>query len=133
MHPRRRGDGLASDPVGFTPLIVRTFDIGKGRAAKDRELATGSPVLAVLGTDEDNAHAWLGAGQALDRVLLRATAGGASVSFLNQPIEVEELRPRLQRTISRSGFPQILLRLGFGPEISPSPRRSVVDVVEADS
>ena len=30
--------------------VLRTFDNAHGRAAEDRELALGSPILAVLGT-----------------------------------------------------------------------------------
>jgi len=50
-------------------------------------------------------------------------------SFLNQPIEVPQLRPRLASIIGRVGFPQILLRLGFGPEAKPTPRRSAQEVI----
>lgn len=57
MHPRRRGDGLTVPglvaPVAQT--IVRTFDMGNGIGAKDRQLVEGSPVLAVLGTERDGA------------------------------------------------------------------------------
>ena len=30
------------------PFVLRTFDAGKGQAVKDRQLAAGSPVLAIL-------------------------------------------------------------------------------------
>ncbi len=107
------------------PLVMRTFDLGKGQAAKDRQLADGSPVLAVLGTEADEPAEWLSAGQALARVLLRARAEGVWASFMNQPIEVTELRPQVRDTIGRRGFPQVLLRMGYGPEVKPTPRRSV--------
>src|SRR6266496_4808473 len=54
------------------PLVVRTFDMGEGQAARDHEVATGSPVLAVLATDDDQSRDWVAGGQALDRVLLRS-------------------------------------------------------------
>ena len=47
------------------PLVVRTFDMGEGQAAKDYELATGSPALVVLGSAGDTPRDWLHAGQAL--------------------------------------------------------------------
>jgi hypothetical protein len=111
------------------PLIIRTFDWGKGQAAKDRQLAAGSPVLASLGTAEDTPMAWLSAGQALARLLLRARADGVWTSFLNQPIEVPELRMKLQEVLGTSGFPQLLLRMGYGPEAQPTPRRPVEEVL----
>ena len=64
------------------PLVVRTFDMGKGQAARDHEVATGSPVLAVLATDDDQSRDWVASGQALARVLLRARAGDVWVPVL---------------------------------------------------
>jgi hypothetical protein len=48
---------------------------------------------------------------------------------LNQPIEVEELRPRLRDLLGESGFPQLLLRMGYGPEVDPTPRRTLQEVM----
>ncbi len=132
LHPNRVAsrDGLPASAEGFGdwasrvgPLVVRTFDLGKGHAAKDRDIALGSPALVVLGTEEEGPPSWLAAGQALAKVLLRAQAESLSASFLNQPIEVAELRPRLAELIGRGGFPQVLLRLGYGREVPPTPRR----------
>jgi len=138
VHPNRTKshDGVPGYAFGFGdlmslagPFVIRTFDTGEGQAAKDRQLAEGSPVLAVLGTEGDTAAEWLAAGQALARVLLRARAEGIWVSFLNQPIEVPELRPRLRTAIRQSGFPQLLLRMGYGPEVRPTPRRPVEEAL----
>ncbi|HUL01763.1 MAG TPA: hypothetical protein VLV16_00885 [Gemmatimonadales bacterium] len=109
------------------PLIVRTFDVGKRRAAHDEALAQGSPVLAVLGTDHDRPVAWLAAGQALAHILVRARLAGVSASFLNQPIEVPNLRLPLQTLTARPGYPQLLLRLGYSTRarVRATPRRSL--------
>ena len=51
-------------------------------------------------------------------------------SFLNQPIEVPELRSRVVRdVIKKQGFPQLLIRMGYGQEIKPTPRRPVDEVI----
>lgn len=78
-HRGRRSDGIPTYALSFGNLISsrglragRTFDLGTGQAASDRQIATGSPVLAVLGTDVDTAYDWLLAGQALGRILLYA-------------------------------------------------------------
>jgi hypothetical protein len=127
---------MALSTQGFTeftsrwaPFILRTFDLGKRHAAKDREVALGSPVFAVLGTDTDDPVVWISAGQALARVLLRAQAEDIAASFLNQPVEVGELRARLNDAIGRQGFSQMVLRLGYGTEIPATPRRAVRDVL----
>lgn len=133
MHPRRRGDGLTVPwlvgPVA--QIVIRTFDMGNGIGAKDTELARESPVLAVLGTHRDSITDWLAAGQALERVLLTACRQGLQASYLNQPIQVATLRPKLQHLVAHSGFPQILLRIGYPTEELPmSPRRDLEQVID---
>jgi hypothetical protein len=113
-----------------SPLVVRTFDLGKGQAAKDRELAEHSPLLSVLGTDGDSPREWLTAGQALERILLRACSHGLTSSFLNQPIEVEAIRPRLAAAIASAGRQlQLVLRFGYGPDLPPTPRETVANLL----
>jgi nitroreductase len=135
MHPSRRGDGLTF-PGLLVPLaqaVVRSFDIGDGVAARDSQLAEGSPVLAVLGTELDAPRHWLDAGQALERLLLTACDRGLQASYLNQPIQVAALRPRLRELLASPGLPQLLLRLGFATEeIEATPRRELVEVLAAD-
>ncbi len=106
------------------PLLVRSFDRGGGVAARDREIAEHSPVLAILGTHKEDRASWLAAGQALQHVLLKARMEDVWASFLCQPIEVPELRQQLAGMFEGEVFPQVLLRLGFGPKVPASPRRS---------
>jgi hypothetical protein len=93
MHPRRRGDGLTVPTLAApaAQIVVRTFDMGGGVGAKDRQLAEAFPLLAVLGTNSDDTCARLQAGQALERVLLVACQSGLQASYLNQPIQVARL------------------------------------------
>jgi hypothetical protein len=129
------------------PFVIRTFDMGKGQAAKDRDVATGSPVLAILGTKSDKPMDWLIAGMALGRILLLARSENIWCSFLNQPIEVTQLRDKVREIAGdREGFPQLIMRLGYyhghaneGEEynietgmIKPTPRRPVGEVILPD-
>lgn len=111
------------------PLLIRTFDRGEGQAARDRDIALYSPTLLILGTDGDDPRSWLKAGQALQHLLLEAQAEGVGVSYLNQPIEVAELRPEVAALTGRSGYPQLVLRLGYGSPAMPTPRRPVHDLL----
>lgn len=133
MHPRRRGDGVTV-PALALPLahaVVRSFDMGHGVGAKDRQLADASPLLAVLGTERDRERDWLVAGQALQRVLLVACGHGLQGSYLNQPVQVAALRPKLQELTGRGGYPQLLLRFGYASEALPAtPRRALAEVIE---
>ncbi|HEV7264930.1 MAG TPA: hypothetical protein VGN83_08445 [Falsiroseomonas sp.] len=135
----RRGsgrDGMAGAAFGMPDLLtfaaslaVRTFDMGAGQAARDQELAEGAPALAVLATPGDTPDDWMAAGEALQRMLLAVTAGGFTASFLNQPIEVAALRPRLAAELATAGVPQMLLRIGRGPRPIPAARRPVREVL----
>jgi len=134
MHPRRRGDGLNLPwlAVPVAQLVVRSFDMGGGVGAKDRELTKESPILAVLGTEGDGPTNWLRAGQALERLLLAAANAGLQASFLNQPVQVAALRPRLRDVTGLGGMPQILLRLGYPHEDLPAaPRRPLAGILDS--
>ncbi|WP_030299813.1 Acg family FMN-binding oxidoreductase [Streptomyces katrae] len=89
-----------------------------------------SPCLAVLGTREDGPQDWLRAGQAMERVLLQATLDGLSTSLNSQALEWPELRWAMRDPLSPTGYPQMLLRLGYGPDVPPTPRRPVSDVLD---
>ncbi len=133
MHPRRDGDGL-SVPTLAAPIaqaVVRTFDMGQGVAAKDRDLLLGSPWLTVLATPTDDPANWLRAGQALQRALLVGCRHGLQASYLNQPVEVAPLRERLRSGLGTTSYPQLLLRWGYpSDDVPPAPRRHVDAVIE---
>ncbi len=139
IHPSRSNDGMPAASQGLrtltdaaTPVIamaIRTFDLGNGVAAAHEELARGSPLLVALSTPMDNSEGWLAAGLGLQRLLLVATGEGYSTSYLNQPIEVPELRTQLARELSINGYPQLLLRVGRGLPVPHSPRRRISDVL----
>lgn len=114
------------------PLFVRAFDWGDSKAEQDSELAWISPVLAVLGTPGDEPEDWLAAGEALAGILLEATAADVTASFLNQPCEIPELRARLAQTIGADGFPQLMMRLGYGKQGPGTARRAVTEVLKTD-
>lgn len=139
MHLQRRGDGLAVGAVSlpFTRLVLRSLNLGASTAARDHALARSAPLLVVLTTPNDSAADWLMAGQALQRLLLTASALGLQAGFLNQPCQVGELRHRLHRQLDMAdadtagdrGVAQLVLRLGH-PDLpsKPSPRRPPSDV-----
>jgi nitroreductase len=132
MHPRRHGDGLTLPALAIpvAQMVVRTFDMGHGVAAKDRQLADESPLLAVLFTASDRPSDWLAAGQALQRLLLVGVRHGVQASYLNQPVQVAALRPKLQQITGRPGNAQLLLRIGTAPRTVPAaPRRPPADIL----
>jgi nitroreductase len=132
----RRPDGMPGYAFGISdlpsllgPTMIATFDAGARQAKKDEQLAMTAPALIVLSTAGDTPSDWLAAGQAVAVLVLRATAHGLAASFLNQPIEVPALRARLCGLLGSSASPQLLLRVGYGANDRPTPRRSVADVL----
>jgi hypothetical protein len=101
-------------------------------ATRPMALFEPEPQLALLSTRYDGPIEWLRAGQALERVLLEATAHGVSTSLLNQVFEHEELRRELDDPLDRGTCPQAVIRFGYGPPVPPTPRRSLADVTMPD-
>jgi nitroreductase len=89
----------------------------------------GDPLVVVIGTFLDVPLARLQAGQAMQRVLLAATAAGLSASFLSGVVEVPATRRQLRDLIVGGLWPQAVLRLGYSSPGHASPRRDLEDVV----
>ncbi|MEU3447514.1 nitroreductase family protein [Streptomyces thermolilacinus] len=116
----RRYDGRAP---------VRDFTGGRQVEGRRSAVFEQSPCLAVLGTREDEREDWLRAGQAMERVLLQATQDGLSTSLNSQALEWPELRWAVRDPASETSYPQMLIRLGYGPEAPATPRRPVSEVL----
>jgi hypothetical protein len=89
-----------------------------------------TPHLALLSTPGDGPAEWLGAGQALERVLLEATLVDLATSLTSHVLETPELRPLVRDPGSGTGQVQMVLRLGHGPRGPATPRRPVTDVLD---
>jgi nitroreductase len=129
-HPRET-EGVDPAALGFgwfsrhsAPAMVRRVNFGRRFARRARALALQAPALAVLGTRKDDTGSWLAAGQALQRLLLRAAAEGVQAGFFGALTHEIGCCARLADLIGADGHPQLVLRLGYAdPSRSPSPRR----------
>ena len=86
------------------------------------------PQIAVLTTGGDGPADWLRAGQALQRVLLTAALYGISASFLNQPLDLRDIREHTDPW-HRRGHPQMIIRFGYGPAVPRAPRRPAQELL----
>lgn len=125
--------GMSDLVARFAPALLRRLPIGLTQAWHDRELALDAPLLVALGTSGDTPRHWMEAGQALQLVLLVAAAHGMSASFLNQPLQVPALRARIRSQLGVSGWPQIILRMGYAPPTRATPRRELAEVLDAQA
>ncbi|MCO1653819.1 nitroreductase [Pseudonocardia humida] len=87
------------------------------------------PLLAVLTAHLSGHAADVQAGQALQKVLLTATAEGLSASLLSQVVEVARTRERLRRLVHGTRAPHAVLRIGRGWPVVATPRRPVADLI----
>ncbi|QKW40667.1 hypothetical protein HUT06_25940 [Actinomadura sp. NAK00032] len=112
---------------------ARDFARGHGwgaQGAQDGGTAlVGLTLLLVF--DGDAPADWLRAGQALQRVLLRAAERDLAAAFHTQALEVPELRTFIKARFCAGAQPQMLLRMGFpeGEELG-TVRRPTEEVIE---
>ena len=130
------GEGIPVGSLGPRAQDPRTpfRDLGEPGAGSgpDRRPAASferTPTVAVLSTLGDQPVDWVRAGQALERALLVAADQGLSASFLNQPLEHRALRWLVRSPLTGHGYPQMIMRLGYGTPVPPTPRRPVAEVL----
>jgi len=93
--------------------------------------ATG--VVGLLTTTRDRPADWVNAGQALQRMLLVATAYGAAVALHSQPLEVAELREFIRVHLTDWAYPHLVLRIGTVTQVAVSVRREPADVLSSSA
>ena len=126
----RRGDGIAAYGFGIPgiiswmgPWFMRTFDLGKPQAKKDYQFAKEAAALIIV-HGEDTKESLLEVGEIFERFVLTANSMGLQYAFLNQPVEVRDLRTRLRAILGLADLPQLLFRIGYAePQKRAMPRR----------
>ncbi|WP_410643585.1 Acg family FMN-binding oxidoreductase [Amycolatopsis sp. lyj-346] len=87
------------------------------------------PLVVVVGSFDDKQTDRIRAGQAMQRVLLTATAAGFDASFVSPPVEVPAVRAELRTLLGGGLWPQVVLRFGRGTPVPWTPRRSLDEVL----
>ena len=127
----REAEGIPARALPSVPAelrgsswALRDFTAGQPRTPEQaaEPPAPEHPTVIVLMTAGDGPDDWLAAGQALARVLLRATVDFVAAQPLTQVLEVPVLRARMRHVLGGVGHPQMLLRLGYG-HAGPTSRR----------
>lgn len=129
-------DGLYSICSGNPEVpgwLGRMFVAGtkpEQQAEIDAKKLRSSAAAVVITSEMDSKAAWVRAGQVYERLALQTTALGIQSAFLNQPIEVSQLRPQFQGALGLgSAQPQLLVRLGYAEAMPRSLRRPVEQVL----
>ncbi len=133
----RTGDGLFSGSSGNTSvprwLGSRMFDMfytAKNENEKyARQLRSSAGIAIFVSESDDKAH-WIEAGRCYQRFALQATALGIKNAMINQPVEVQALRPQLETYLGIGNRrPDLIVRFGRGPLMPRSLRRPVEEVL----
>lgn len=113
-------------------LRQRDFDLGRGVG---KEPVPGGPPAstAVLLTRGDLRADWLRAGQALQRLLLRAASNWVFASLYTQPLESAQIRHLVAERLALPGFPQVLLQFGVADTTQPTSRRPSAKLIDRGS
>src|SRR5690606_18343414 len=131
-------DGLSSRAFGNPSLpnwlvrVLLPFVLTeKGENEKySRQIRTSSGIAVFVSARDDKAH-WFEAGRACQRFALQASALDVKYAFVNQPVEVPELRGQFARWLGiGTKRPDFIIRFGRGPEMPRSLRRPVEQVAE---
>ena len=134
-----RRDGVPTSAYPSRPAVhvddlpQRDFDQNRGQGGEVAAVDAAPGVIGVLVTENDLQQDWLYAGQALERLLVVAAERGAFAAIHSQLTEVPHLRNELRRELCVTGFPQLLLRFGYAPDVRRTPRRPVGEVLDLDA
>ena len=128
----RHGVGLPASriPAGEVPwagLVHRATEVPEPARLAER-LANETLLLFVTADDARPDHAR--AGYAMECAWLAAVDLGLAAAVLTQPLHLEPVRSALCEDLGLTGFPQVLLRVGYAAAVDPpSPRRAVQEVL----
>ncbi|MFD1936729.1 Acg family FMN-binding oxidoreductase [Nonomuraea mangrovi] len=99
-------------------------------ANTDQSMATSTGIVTIMTTPGDSREEWIATGQALQRVLLHASAYGVSAAFHTQALEMHQLREFLRHELCSGDYPQMIMRLGVVFDDSRGVRRSLTEVLD---
>lgn len=131
------GDGLFSATTGnptlpawLGPLMLDlVFKADTENEKYARQIESSAGIAVFVGVRDDKAH-WVRAGQSCQRFALQATALGLKHAYINQPVEVSNLRPELAALVGLPDRrPNIVMRFGYGKPMPFSARRPVAAVL----
>ena len=138
-HAAKTRDGLYSRCPGTPPvpswLGRAIFDFAfKAGSENDRyakQIRSSSGIAVFISDGDDKAH-WVHVGRSFQRFALQATSLGIRHAFINQPVEVAEIRADVESWLGLGlggGRADLIVRYGCAPPMPRSLRRPVADVI----
>lgn len=133
----RAGDGLYGPVMGSPDVprwlgefFMRVAFSAKRQNRKDITHIRSSGAIAVFFSEIDDKRHWIEAGRSYERLALQAAALELRTAFINQPVEVPALRAQFATFLNIGDRrPDLVVRIGRGPEMPRSLRRPVEQVL----
>lgn len=133
----RTRDGLYGPVMGspdvprwLGKLFMRFAFSAKRQNRKDIKHIRSSAAIAVFFSEADDRRHWIEAGRCYERLALQATDMDLRTAFINQPVEVPPLRRQFATFLGIGNRrPDLVLRIGRGPEMPRSLRRPIEQVL----
>ncbi len=130
-------DGLytatSANPTVPTWIGETLFDLLLSPQSENDKYADqirSSAGIAVFTAKTNDKEGWFNAGRAFQHFALQATVDGLKLAFVNQAVEVIEMRRKLQTLLGiGERRPNFVVRFGYGPIMPRSLRRPVADVM----
>lgn len=144
VERHRDGITLVGAPIGWARLLGMvsrekladpTSDAFKSGVTMSRERAVATPAFAWITTSNNRRITQLAVGRAYARLNLKATALGVAMHPMSQVLQEYTEMQALQRgllamlNIPSGQTVQMLMRLGYTGQVSPSPRRNLQDLL----
>lgn len=131
------GDGLfapvSGNPALPDPVGRKLFDLVVSAESENRkclaQIASSAGLAVFVSVRNDRPH-WIASGRAYQRFALQATALGIKHAFLNQAVEVPQVRARLAEHLALGERrPDLIVRFGHADAMPFSLRRPVSAVL----
>jgi hypothetical protein len=133
----RKRDGLYSASSGSPNIPTWLGELAFGLVFRTkgendkyaRQIRSSAGIAIFVGQSADKAH-WVEVGRCYERFALQATALGIRNALVNQPVEVQAVRPQFATAFGLAGQrPDLIARFGRGPAMPSSLRRPVQAVL----
>jgi len=135
-HAAETRDGLYSAASGnpTTPawlgrlVFPWIFSAGSENDRYSRQIRSSAGIAIFVAREEGKAG-WVSVGRSYQRFALQATALGIRNAFVNQPVEVPEVRAEFAKWLGLGRRPDLVVRYGYAPPMPKSLRRPVTEIM----
>jgi len=121
--------GNPNVPRWLGKRFISSGSAGQQSVTDEKAVRSSSGLLVIAAAQDDKQH-WIETGRLYERLALTLTASGMKMAFLNQPVEVSELRSQFRDYLKLvTAQPQLVLRFGYAAPMPRSLRRSLKEVL----